>query len=75
MEQTSNKEWEVTISITRTMKYPVEDNEDAEAFKQWVKSLNGKRHIQSDFIKDLRCSSYPINADLEVVDIILKDGK
>ncbi len=67
------KEWEVTVSITRTLKYSVEDFEDANEFKKWANSLDGNKFIQNDFVKGLKCYPFPKNADLIVDDVILKD--
>uniref|UniRef100_A0A6M3Y3V6 Uncharacterized protein n=1 Tax=viral metagenome TaxID=1070528 RepID=A0A6M3Y3V6_9ZZZZ len=67
------KEWEITVSITRTLKYPVEDNEMAEDIWTWANSLDGRGCIQGDFIKRLSSFRHPKNADMTIDDIELKE--
>ena len=67
------QEWEVTISITRTLRYPIEDNEDKKDFTKWANSGKGKQHMQSDFVKRLNCYGYPLNADMEIEEVELKE--
>ena len=67
------KEWEITVSITRTIRYPIEDNEDKEEMIKWANSVEGKRYIQTDFVKRLNCYSYPCTADMSIDDIELKE--
>jgi hypothetical protein len=33
MDNIKKQEWEVVVSITRTLRYPIEDNEDIAKFK------------------------------------------
>ena len=66
------QKWEVTVSITRTLEYPIEDMENKEQFIEWAESLNGKRHIQNDFIKRLNCYGCPRTADIFIDDVELK---
>lgn len=67
------QEWEIIASIIRTLKYPIENNEGKEDFVKWANSVEGKRYIQSDFIKRLNCYSYPRNADMIIDDIEIKE--
>ena len=67
------REWEITATITRTLKYPIEDNEGKEDIDKWANSLEGKRFIQADFTKHLNCFSFPRNADMIIEDIELKE--
>jgi len=68
------QEWEVTISITRTLTYPLEDvGEDKDDFKKWARTPKGKQYIQGDFIKKLNCYSFPKNADMTIDDVELKE--
>ena len=67
------REWEVTATITRTLKYPIEDNESKEDIIKWANSVEGKRYIQQGVIKNLNCFSYPRNADIEVSEVELKE--
>lgn len=78
MATKTEQEWKVTISITRTLRYPIEDNEGIEEFKKWAKTPEGRELIQQNFIKRLKCYGYPLNADIEIVDIesadVVKEG-
>ena len=70
---TTMREWEVTVSITRSMKYPIEDNEGEEEIIKWANSLIGKRHIQADFTRRLNCCGFPRNADMIIEEVELKE--
>jgi len=65
--------WQITVTITRTLEYPIEDGEDKEDVRKWASSKEGKQFIQPDFIKHLNCYSYPRNADMEVEEVELKE--
>ena len=67
------REWEVTVSITRAIRYPIEDNEDKDDVIKWANSLDGNRLIQGDFLKRLNCYSYPRNADMFIGEVDLKE--
>lgn len=67
------KEWEITVSITRTFTYPLEDNENKDDFCTWAQSQTGKQFLQNDFIRHLNCYSYPRNGDMSIEDIELKE--
>jgi len=67
------REWEIAVTITRILRYPIEDNEGEEDIGKWANSLEGKRFIQRDFITYLNCYSFPRNADMIVEDIELKE--
>ena len=73
MVTTLVREWEITVTITRILKYPIEDNEGKEDVGKWANSLEGKRFIQEDFRKHLNCYSFPRNADMIIEDIELKE--
>jgi len=65
--------WQVVVSITRTLEYPVEDYENKDEFRSWAITEDGRKFIQSDFIRHLNSYSYPRNADLEVEYMELKE--
>ena len=65
--------WRITVTVTRTLEYSVDDNESEEDVRKWASSLEGKRFIQPDFIKRLNCYSWPRNADMEVEEVELKE--
>lgn len=69
MATKTTQEWEVTISITRTLRYPIEEYEGIDEFKKWVKTPEGREIIQKNFSERLKCYGYPLNADIEIVDI------
>ena len=73
MTSTTIKEWEVTVSITRTLKLPVDDNEGKEELIKWANSLDGKSYIKADFIKGLRCFGFNCNADMVIEEVELKE--
>lgn len=65
--------WQIVVTITRVLEYPIEDNENKGEIRKWASSPEGKRFIQVDFIKHLNCYSYPKNADMEVEEVELKE--
>ena len=67
------QEWGITVTITKILKYPIEDNEGKEDIDKWANSLEGKRCIQEDFRKHLNCYSFPRNADMTIDEIELKE--
>jgi len=67
------REWEITVSLTRTFTYPIEDSEDKDEFKKWAQSPRGKQYIQGDFVRYLNCYSRPKNADMVIDDVELKE--
>ena len=67
------RKWAITVSVTRTLEYYVEEFEDKEEARAWANSREGKKFIQSDFIRHLNCYSYPRNADMEAVEVELKE--
>ena len=67
------REWEITVSVTRAIKYPLEDNEDKEEVVTWANSQEGKHYIQDTFIKGLNCYSYPRNAEMTIDEVTLRE--
>lgn len=70
--------WQVTVVITRTLGYPIEDNENKEEFTEWAQSVKGRQHIQKDFVNHLNCYGVPAfwgkkNAEMEVEEVELKE--
>ena len=67
------KEWVVTISLARTLKFPVEEGEDEEIVRAWLGSTEGCDCIKADFTKGMQITGYHRNTDIEVVEIELKE--
>jgi len=65
--------WQITVTITRELEYPVEDGEDKDAFYEWAYSQVGKKMIQFDFIKHLNCLTSLYNAEMEIEGVELKE--
>lgn len=40
------QEWEVTLSVTFPIKFPVEDNESEEEFRKWLRSAEAYTYIE-----------------------------
>ena len=67
------QEWEVTVSICRTITFPVEDGETKEEMEKWVRSDDGRSCIVPYFTKQLSMSGYSRNADLDFVEVNLRE--
>ena len=67
------KEWEVTLSLTRTLKFSVEEGEDEEEFRAWIDSDDGCNRIRDDFTKGMQTTGYYGNTDVEVIEIELAE--
>ena len=76
MATTIIPEWEVTISLTRTLTWPVEDNEDEETFREWLRSNEGLGSIKDEFLKGIRLTrSLFRNTTVEIEEIELKENE
>ena len=66
------REWEVTLSVTFTTDFPIEDGEDKEAFRKWLQSKEGCAQIERE-LKGIRFNHRPYshNAEINIDDIVL----
>lgn len=67
------REWEVTVSICRTINFPMEDGETKEQMEKWVRSEDGRSCIAPYFTKHMSLGGYSRNADLDFVEVNLKE--
>ena len=68
--------WLVTVSLTRELEFPLEDNESKEEMEKWLKSEGGKQAIANDFKKGMRVdyrSFGRANTDITIEEIELKE--
>lgn len=67
------EQWEDDITISLTLKYPVEDNENKEEHRKWLYSKEGREYILNDFRKSIRYSMLPSSMEIEVVETRLTE--
>lgn len=75
MASTIIREWEVTITITRTLQFPYENFESEGEFRAWLKSEEGLKALQQDFTKGLHLYGYIKNAEIELYDLNIKENQ
>lgn len=68
-------EWKVTISLTRILTWPVEDDEDKETFRKWLRTSEGYGYIKTEFLKNMRLDGFGANTDVEIDEIELKENE
>ena len=67
------REWEVTVSLTRTITIPFEGNEDEEGLRDWLMMPSGEKYILDSVMKHLRITDMNKNTNMHIDDIYLKE--
>lgn len=67
------REWKVTVTLTRTLTWPVEDGENKETFEEWLRSPEGRVHIKDEFRKGMWMTGGHRNTDVEIDDVELTE--
>ena len=67
------KTWEVTVSLQRQIIMPVEENEDEEELRDWLRMPSGKEYILDSVLKHLKIVGSGKNTNIYVEEIELKE--
>ena len=70
---TIERVWEVTVSLQRTITMPIEEHEDKDEARAWLRTPEGKKYLLDKVIAYPRIIGLGRNTDLYVDDIELKE--
>ena len=67
---TSIRQWEVTVTKSRNVKFNIEEGETKEDFYEWLKSPEGQKGLTEEFIGELKLSWVSNTTSLRDIELV-----